>query len=311
MVNANQKCCCVVECLSQFAMPALTFNLTLFSEQRRPTGVGVVPGIHYFTFAPQHWTNSGTIIHQVGIDSNQSESESELETAKSVAQSRATALYVLCSTVGMLVCLLLAACIRRQRRRMHEGEAREAAREASRLARAELRAMNLKPKIMSFRICIDGLEDGICPICLDPLNANGQVCAGDCGHPVHETCLFQWLVKDESMSCPVCRASFQIPTYPIPDSETYTHPSPEEGDNQNDDENGVTGSPTQTADEDAGQTSDVDVTTIGHFDDGSTRHSTERPHPSTAGSTSERIDNGRRCCMCSHNLNELNIRDAG
>lgn len=310
MVNANQNCR-VVECLSQFAMPPLTFNLTSFSEQRRLTGVAIVPAIHYFTVAPHLWTHSATVIHQVGIDSNQSQSESELETAKSVAQSRATALYVLCSTVGMLVCLLLAACIRRQRRRMHEGEAREAAREATRLARAELRAMNLKPKIMSFRICIDGLEDAICPICLDPLNANGQVCAGDCGHPVHETCLFQWLVKDDSMSCPVCRASFQIPTYPVPDPETFIHPPLEEGDNQNDDENGVTESPTQTVDEDAGRTDDVDIATTGHSDDESARNLTERSHSSTAGSTSDQIDNDRRCCMCSHNLNELNVRDAG
>lgn len=149
--------------------------------------------------------------HSIGRVGDQlrkvSGSKVDLEASENIAKSRTTEVYILCSTVGMLICLLLAACIRR-RRRMQDDEVREAVREASRLAHEE-KAISLKPKIMSFRVCVEGLVDGLCPICLESL-ASGQVCTGSCGHPVHEACLLQWVIKDDSMSCPVCRASFQV-----------------------------------------------------------------------------------------------------
>lgn len=291
-------------------MPALTSNRTLFSEQGRAAVVGIVSDLNYLALGPWLQNYSGAAVHQTGTNSNQSDSESELETAKSVAQSRTTALYVLCSTVGMLVCLLLAACVRRQRRRMRDSEVHEAAREASRLARAELRANSLKPKIMSFRICVDGLEDGTCPICLDTLAVGGQVCAGDCGHPVHESCLFQWLVKDESMSCPVCRASFQILTSPPPDFEHCTYPSPDEENIQSGNQNCGNESCNQNRDEEAYRTNDG-VIVNDHPVDENARQSLDQSHHRTEGDRFEQGESDKPCCACSHSPGESDVRNAG
>ena len=78
-------------------------------------------------------------------------------------------------------------------------------------------------------------EAKVCPICLEPFSLRGDnqcehdgyhdrdgdgdvpddaetggAVIADCGHPLHANCLAQWLLKDVRVSCPVCRAPYQV-----------------------------------------------------------------------------------------------------
>lgn len=55
-------------------------------------------------------------------------------------------------------------------------------------------------------------QNETCPICLDLLNDNDRsITAGSCLHGMHRDCLHTWLVKDPSLSCPICRRSLAPP----------------------------------------------------------------------------------------------------
>lgn len=49
-----------------------------------------------------------------------------------------------------------------------------------------------------------------CSVCLEPLGAQ-VLAAGACGHAFHAICIARWLTKDDTRSCPVCRAPFAGP----------------------------------------------------------------------------------------------------
>lgn len=127
----------------------------------------------------------------------------------SLSDSEKTALYVVSSVLGMLLCFLLALCHHRHRRfSRHPGVA------------SRVGAMNVPsppppparmnpPRILSFSIPQRDLVDTVCPICLEDLH-NTSIRAGACMHPVHALCLAQWLLQDDNVSCPVCRATYQV-----------------------------------------------------------------------------------------------------
>lgn len=47
----------------------------------------------------------------------------------------------------------------------------------------------------------------VCPICLDAFSVL-PIAAGPCEHKMHAACLTDWLVKDRSQCCPICRACY-------------------------------------------------------------------------------------------------------
>lgn len=49
-----------------------------------------------------------------------------------------------------------------------------------------------------------------CPICLESLS-DRPVTAGGCLHIMHRDCLQAWLVKDEALTCPICRLPLVVP----------------------------------------------------------------------------------------------------
>lgn len=124
----------------------------------------------------------------------------------SLSDSEVTALYVVSATLGMLLCFLLALCHHRHRRFARQAAANAAA--ANQVTPPPPVATS-PPRILSFTVPSQALDNAICPICLEDL-CGSPVRAGACMHPAHALCLSQWLLQDENVSCPVCRATYQI-----------------------------------------------------------------------------------------------------
>lgn len=126
------------------------------------------------------------------------------------ASAELTAVYVVSTLLLLVACI---GCgIYRNRRRdaddlrtLHRAQLSAAVRQAS--APSSPRIAGKVPKIYSF-IPDKKVADAPCPICLEPLGTL-PVSEGLCGHPLHTSCLVQWLVRDPHFSCPVCRSTYE------------------------------------------------------------------------------------------------------
>lgn len=136
--------------------------------------------------------------------------------SNTLSDSELIALYVVCATLGTLLCILSALCHYRQRRQLlnHIAETESTSGQLTESTRPSLRN---PPTILSYPVPNDQLVDKVCPICLDDLSGT-PVRAGACMHPVHASCLQKWIVYDhgngndqdrKAPSCPVCRAPYQ------------------------------------------------------------------------------------------------------
>lgn len=74
------------------------------------------------------------------------------------------------------------------------------------------------PVTISSFIEHDPDKDSVCPICLECFAAT-PVSTGPCAHKIHTACLIDWLVKDRSQSCPICRAPYTSNTPDILNSQ--------------------------------------------------------------------------------------------
>lgn len=68
------------------------------------------------------------------------------------------------------------------------------------------RPIRFPSTILTF-VASDDDNQTVCPICLDAF-AVLPIAAGPCGHKMHAACLTDWLVKDRSQCCPICRACY-------------------------------------------------------------------------------------------------------
>ncbi len=55
-----------------------------------------------------------------------------------------------------------------------------------------------------------------CPICMDEFSPNSQVCQLECGHMLHDKCLWKLLYGEVITACPLCRGDIHPGNFDIP-----------------------------------------------------------------------------------------------